>query len=96
MSSEKLLKQAQFMLDLIGMPSDSEEVTERSAVPRLGKELAAFYYYCATMLELFGRNFDEERLRVAASETAGPRALATIADCRQAFSFNMSHLRLAL
>ena len=91
LSSKMLLRQSQFMLDLIGLPRDGEQMTERSAVPRLGKELAAFYYYCATMLELFGENFDEERLRITASDTTSPRALATVAECRQAFSFNIPY-----
>jgi hypothetical protein len=51
---------------------------------RLTRELVTFYYYCATLLEIFNAGLDPAQLEGAAS----PRSLDRLVDCRQSLVLN--------
>jgi hypothetical protein len=82
-----LLAHCQKWLD---KPALARVVVERPPSPqqrilfRLTRELVGFYYYCATLLEVFTADLDPAWLQGGAS----PRSLDRLAGSRQAFAIN--------
>jgi hypothetical protein len=91
LSPVDLLEQCQFLLKKASSVSIGEQEAEHLTIAGLLRELASSYYYCATILEFFGEDFGRERLEIALADTSGPRSLAMLAKCKQAFSIDAAY-----
>jgi hypothetical protein len=61
-----------------------DAAAERQTLFRLARELVGFYYYCATLLQVFGYELRREWLQGGPE----PRSLDRLAESRQAFALN--------
>ncbi|HZI75989.1 MAG TPA: hypothetical protein VFD73_18575, partial [Gemmatimonadales bacterium] len=59
----------------------------RSKLARLRLELAAYCYYCATLMQFFNADLTEKRLK-AAEDGSGDRSINQLAQARQAFAIS--------
>jgi hypothetical protein len=74
-------------LMLTNADRDSLEREGQRTLRRLARELTGFYYYCATLLEVFDGRLTKDRLQKAEAD-AGPLSLDQLARSRQTFAVN--------
>ena len=86
-TSKELLVACRTLADLVReFPSDPGRARESQLkLAKLHFELAAYYYYCATLMQFFNSDLSEERLK-AAEDEPGEMGIDQLARARQAFA----------
>ncbi len=78
----------QDVLRLTGIDRGGMELEGQRTLRRLSRELTGFYYYCATLLEIFNDGLTKDQLQKAEASDAGPFSLDHLARSRQTFAVN--------
>jgi hypothetical protein len=71
-----------------GIDRGGVELEGQRTLRRLSRELTGFYYYCATLLEIFNDRLTKDQLQKAEASDAGPFSLDHLARSRQTFAVN--------
>lgn len=66
--------------------ADPRSVTLRRQVVTLGREMAVYGYYCATLLEFFDHDLDEEQLTIAQDPALASGSIEQLASAHQALA----------
>lgn len=66
-------------------PNENRATEAQLKLIRLHRELATYYYYCATLMQFFNTDLTEKRLK-AAEEATNDASIDQLAQARQAFA----------